>query len=163
MSKKKDHSSLKILLVGALIIVSLIVGLCAGLILNKFLPGITANISVFEINPDILLNDVNNYRKDNGLSALVKTPSLCSVAESRLSETRKNWGHTGFSAARFCTVNCSMGENLAKDYKSEQEIVDAWIASDGHRAIMLDERIKYGCVASDGQYTVLNVSTMIPY
>ena len=56
-----------------------------------------------------------------------------------------------------------MGENLAKGYKTEQSIIDAWENSPEHKAVMINKDFKYGCVASNGQYTVLEVSTTIPY
>jgi uncharacterized protein YkwD len=140
-------------------------GILFTLIVNSIFPrnAISSVFSSFSIDTSTVLVDVNNFREQNGLSPLLETPTLCSVAKARLSETRMNFSHDGFTASRFCAVNCTMGENLARNYKSEQEIVDAWAGSPSHKTIMLMPNVKYGCVASDGQYTVLNVSTMIPY
>ncbi len=124
---------------------------------------ISSHISKFEIDTDIVLEDVNNFRLKNDLNSLVKNENLCNVAKVRLKEIPFNWSHNGFSAARFCAVNCMMGENLAKNYKTEQSIIDAWENSPEHKAVMINKDLKYGCVASDGKYTVLEASTMIPY
>lgn len=123
---------------------------------------ISAYVDTFEINTDEVLNKVNNFRQENGLKTLIKNDKLCSVARTRLTEVGSNWSHKGFSAARFCVVNCHIGENLARDFKSEQTIVDGWKNSPTHRDVMLMSDMKYGCVASNGQYTVLEVSSVIP-
>jgi len=140
-------------------------GVLCYLIFEQMFPRnlISTNVTTFQIRPETVLVEVNRVRMNNGLSALVETPKLCAVSKVRLNEIKTNWSHDGFSADRFCAINCTMGEDLAKNFRTAEQIVTAWEGSPGHKAVMLYSDAVYGCVATDGQYTVLNVSSMIPY
>lgn len=122
------------------------------------IPEATSLNSSYGISADLILSKVGNYRVVNGLNTLTRSQSLCMVASTRLSEVKINFSHDGFVAQRFCDVNCYLGENLARYYKSEQSTFEGWMNSPSHNDLMLKPVYRYGCVATNGQYTVLIVS-----
>lgn len=75
---------------------------------------------------------VNNWRVSQNLQPLIHSDNMCKIALIRLSETKKNWSHQGFDASRFCSKACTLGENLAKGYSTEQQILNAWLKSPDH-------------------------------
>lgn len=141
----------------------LVIGFILGFLVTKIVPDATSTVAIFKIDPAVVLSDINDFRGKNGLSTLTETPTVCAMARTRLPEVMKNWSHTGFSAERFCVFNCHIGENLARNFRSEEAILNGWENSPSHREIMSMPDMKYGCVASNGQYTVLEVSSTIPY
>lgn len=114
--------------------------------------------SSYQMNPDVVLQKISDYRKSVGLNVIEKSDPDCSIATTRLKEIRDEFSHRLFTAKRFCSVNCRVGENLARNFRSEDEVFEGWKNSSSHNAIMLGKDYKYGCVATDGQLTVLTVS-----
>lgn len=95
-----------------------------------------------------LLSDVNAYRATQHLAALKLNTQLDTSSQAKAKDlvTRHYWSHTtpdGKSPWTF--INAAgydyrrVGENLAKCYDSPQAIVDAWIASPEHHAILVGD------------------------
>lgn len=100
-----------------------------------------------------LWQTVQNWRHEQGLSVFQESEFLCNVAEIRLQETSIDWSHNGLSAKRFCPNGCTIGENLAKGYYQEQRVLDSWINSPSHLAV-LQRSFTHSCIATDGNYVV---------
>ncbi len=106
-----------------------------------------------------LLSAVNAFRSKNGLGALSSNSTLCSIAQSRVSENATLGqldNHAGFEKyfkgqAEFK----GMGENLhwATYTETPTEIVEnGWANSPGHKTNMLDSKWQYGCGGQAGSY-----------
>lgn len=127
--------------------------------LNNFL---NKNNQSVDLNQKILIDLTNIARSKNGeLPNLTENKTLDETALKKVEDMFANqyFEHTspsGVSVGDLGKANgyeyVLMGENLASgNFKNEQAIVDAWMASPGHRANILNKRyteigiaIKYG-------------------
>lgn len=97
-----------------------------------------------------LLTLVNNERAKNGLSALtLGDANLNAAAEKRAEEVAKSASHTRPDGTNCFTVlgeygvketGEGEGENLGWGDASAQEVFDSWMASDSHRANILNPK-----------------------
>jgi len=102
-----------------------------------------------------VLDLVNAQRKAAGLKNVSLNDDLNRVAQLRANEIAENWSHTRPNGEAWKTafseegVSASYrGENLAKGQYSAENVVDAWMDSDGHRANILNKKFKKMGVAS---------------
>lgn len=106
---------------------------------------------------------VNEIRVRNGLKALTYDWELSRVARYKSQDMKDNryfahtspvYGTPGQMVRSFGISYRSVGENIARGYKTPQAVVDGWMNSSGHRANILNPnytRIGVGYVA-DGRY-----------
>ena len=94
-----------------------------------------------------VLRLTNEFRKKNGLKALVLDTNLDETADKHSKDMAKRdyFSHTGKDgskpwdrAKREGYESGTVGENIAAGYSSAKAVVDGWIASPGHRANMLN-------------------------
>ncbi|NEQ54047.1 MAG: calcium-binding protein [Leptolyngbya sp. SIO3F4] len=94
-----------------------------------------------------VLRLTNEFRKQNGLKALVLDQNLDETAEKHSKDMalRDYFSHTGKDgsrpwdrAKREGYESGTVGENIAAGYSSAKAVVDGWINSPGHRANMLN-------------------------
>lgn len=106
-----------------------------------------------------VLSLVNSYRKQNGLSALTLDYNLCNAADIRAKEIKSSFSHTRPNGTSCFTVLKELGisyngagENIAYGQSSPQEVMTAWMNSQGHRENILNASFtKLGVgVYSDG-------------
>ncbi len=105
---------------------------------------------------------VNVERADEGLSPLVLDSKLSEAARVRAEEQIELFGHTRpdgqscFTVFKEYGINYSTaGENAAAGYSTPEDVVKAWMSSDGHRANILKpcfEKLGVGFVYSDDSY-----------
>ena len=90
----------------------------------------------------------NAQRKQNGLPALQADTQLSNVAQTKSDDMRKNgyFSHTSptygspFDMMRDFGVSYrTAGENIAQGQRSAQEVVNAWMNSEGHRKNILSK------------------------
>lgn len=86
-----------------------------------------------------ILDEVNTYRTEKGLSELQPVAEISVEAESH-SNYMKEQGeisHDNFGARYTDLVNSigakAVGENVAYGYRTAGSVVNAWLNSDGHR------------------------------
>ena len=99
-----------------------------------------------------LFNLVNDYRRKNGLNDLLWYHPLCEYAKARSQQIEGAWSHEGYlKEATEGTLYISIcpecgrtGENLARDYNSEEAALQGWINSPSHKN-NLDEDWNWGC------------------
>jgi uncharacterized protein YkwD len=89
----------------------------------------------------------NSYRQQHGLSPLIFTEDLMRVAELRVQEIKVNFSHEGITKYH-------LAENIVMGVWSDQEALDCWDESPGHRANMLNASYKYTGYAFDAGYAV---------
>lgn len=94
---------------------------------------------------DQVLALINEIRQEKKLTKLQKDNSLAKLAETRAKELNKKFAHTRPNGTEWHTVLDGVsfsiaGENLAMGYLSAEEVVDAWMNSEGHRENILDSR-----------------------
>ncbi len=109
-----------------------------------------------------VLRLVNAERANEGLSPLVLDSSLSKAARVRAEEQVELFGHTRpngescFSIFKEYGIKYSTaGENAAAGYSAPEDVVKAWMSSDGHRANILKpcfEKLGVGFVYSEGSY-----------
>lgn len=107
-------------------------------------------------NGDVLFDKVNKWRIDNKLKPFTKTDRVCDSAKIRLYEIKSDFSHNGFISSRFCnskTEGCIIGENLAKGNMTEDEILEAWLASPLHRE-NIEFNFVYSCIVTEGNFVV---------
>ena len=96
---------------------------------------------------------INQHRVNNGASALVMDADLQSAAMQRAAEIALYNSHTRPNGSRWSTItNGAYGENIAiggfGSSDAAENVTDAWMNSDGHRANILDSSyaiIGVGC------------------
>ena len=88
---------------------------------------------------------VNGERAKAGLPALEYDTEIASAAMVRANEITASFSHTRPDGRKFSTVLTDngirftgAGENIAWGQKSPEQVMEAWMNSDGHRANILD-------------------------
>lgn len=104
---------------------------------------------------DTMLDMINNLRKNAGLEALTADKDLMEAAEIRALESAKKYSteHKRPNGQKFFSVSTKVwAENTSYGRESEEEVVNAFAKSAGHKANMLDKRFKivgYACAEDD--------------
>jgi len=101
-----------------------------------------------------LLEQINNYRNDNGLPSLRFDDRLNHLAmtHSFAMSRQKRMSHANFnerferSGSRMCV------ENVGWNYTTPLKQFDAWRHSPGHNENMLTEGVRYAGIAEVGKY-----------
>jgi len=103
-----------------------------------------------------VLELVNEQRAAYGLSALTYDTGLNALAMTRATEQNSLFGHTRPDGSSWYTVledypgaYRRSGENVAMGQRTPEEVVEAWMNSEGHRANILNSgytAIGIGCV-----------------
>ena len=112
-----------------------------------------------------VLNLVNQNRSSAGLHSLKLDSSLCAAAQIRANEIVSSFSHTRPDGRKFSTVLTdngirftAAGENIAWGQRSPEEVMSAWMNSDGHRANIMNQtytKLGVGHVTVNGrQYWV---------
>lgn len=125
-----------------------------------------------EISQQDLIKLTNEQRKNNGLPPLVENPSLNKAAEEKAKNmfAENYWAHyspSGKSPWDFISNSgykySYAGENLARNFYTSRDVVDAWMASKmGHKENILNNKYtEIGMAVMegtlDGQKTILVV------
>ena len=140
--------------------------------LESFFENETSGLADLEAVRDQLLARLNAERAAVGLPALVMDHTLNLAAQGHANDmyNRSYYAHespegtTVFTRLEIAGYAPQVAaENIAKNQFSVQEVMDSWMASEGHRENMLDETVTetgfgmaYG--KSNGEYTVLWVN-----
>jgi len=113
----------------------------------------------YRLDNQKIIEWTNKYRADENLPALTLNEHLAAAAQAKSDDMFQNqyFEHvslTGKTPAQLVLENGYnykfTGENLALgDFKDEKELVDAWMASPGHRANILNKDFVEIGVASD--------------
>ena len=100
------------------------------------------------LDPDKIIYWTNKYRADEKLPALTKNTTLITAATTKVDDmfTKQYFEHVSPSGVAPADLvkqagysYKTTGENLALgDFKDEKDLVDAWMASPGHRANILN-------------------------
>ena len=116
-----------------------------------------------------VLELVNEHRAAYGLSALTMDSKVQAAANLRTNEIIKSFSHTRPDGRAFNTALTEVGatykgagENIAKGQKTPEEVVTAWMNSEGHRANILNSKYKYlgvGCIKSQNGYAWTQIFT----
>jgi uncharacterized protein YkwD len=102
-----------------------------------------------------MLNEINIYRKSQGLPEVRTDPHTCNFAKIRAQEISTSFSHEGFQN-RMNTNSLpypsysEVTENIAmhSDYSA---VVPMWIGSPGHEA-NLKKNTSFACIAQHGSY-----------
>lgn len=111
------------------------------------------------ISTDPLILKINQHRQSAGLKSLKQNNRLVNGATKRAEylSKRQQWSHDGLylSTVRAGLGAVSIAENLARNYKSEDEILIAWENSKWHRYYLYNPRCTVAGVGRSENYTVL--------
>lgn len=108
--------------------------------------GVTANMTI-----DELLNLTNQKRNEAGLPILTLNSSLSQAAQSKGNDmfAKNYWSHsspdggTPWGFIKSSGYNyIYAGENLARGFSTAPDVVNAWMASPGHKENMLSQNYK---------------------
>lgn len=90
-----------------------------------------------------LINKVNNQRVANGLEILQPNDRLLESAKMKSTDMYQNhyFAHEGWVVFVIASgyTGHRAGENLAKDFDCNNDIVNAWMGSPGHRVNILGD------------------------
>lgn len=111
-------------------------------------------------DPFYLMSLVNNERVNNGLSQLEVSKQLTASSQYRafyLERTGK-WSHDGYIKAILNSgyKGRRIGENLAKDFECDNQVIEAWMKSPGHRANILNDKWRFFGLTEYKSYRVLH-------
>lgn len=111
------------------------------------------------INPvaQDILNRTNQARKEAGLKPLRISSGLQKSAQAKLNDMLKYEYFNHDKYVYFISRDTNfpaMGENLARNFKTNEEAFDAWMASPTHRDNILESRFTYIGIAVSGSYIV---------
>ncbi len=97
-----------------------------------------------------VLELVNEARAEAGVSPLAPSVTLQAAAAVRAQECAERFGHTRPDGTPWSTIfreypqaSGTLGENLAENYFSPEDVVAAWMASPGHRDNLLNSDFNY--------------------
>lgn len=154
----------------AVLVVALLMQLFYGYFANGRLEvlGRVTNISVSE-----LLTDTNNVRSESSLPNLTINEQLNKAAFAKAQDMIANnyWAHTSPSGTTpwkwLGDAGYSYdvaGENLAKNYPTSQATVNAWMASETHRANIMNDRYQdVGFAVVDGLLEGRDTTLVVAY
>ena len=118
-----------------------------------------APLSDIETMESQILDRVNTERTNAGLAPLGRDGSLDAAADARSSEIAVSFSHTRpngedcFSA--FPSGYSTEGENIAQGQTCAQDVMNAWMTSDGHRSNILNAaftKIGISCYYDGSRY-----------
>ncbi|MED4452659.1 CAP domain-containing protein [Metabacillus fastidiosus] len=120
----------------------------------------TSQVSAFEqkvidlTNQERAKQGLSPLKLDTKLSQIARTKSLDMKNKGYFSHTSPTYGSPFDMMKQFGISYTSAGENIAKGQRSPEEVVNAWMNSEGHRANILNSsytHIGVGYV-EDGNY-----------
>lgn len=128
---------------------------------------------VSDVSVQELLEDTNDERRAAGLPALAVDETLSDAAFSKARDMFANnyWAHTSPAGVTpwywlgQAGYNYNVaGENLAKNYPTAEATVDAWMASESHRANILNSKYKdVGFAVVDGLLDGRDTTLVVAY
>lgn len=104
-----------------------------------------------EVHPYVtqIVNLVNEERAKAGLSEVKLDANITAAANVRAMEIKQSFSHTRPDGSSFSTALKEQGvsyrgsgENIAWGQKSPEQVMNAWMNSDGHRANILNPNYK---------------------
>lgn len=94
-----------------------------------------------------ILDLINRERFKAGLKPLSYRMDIQKASDLRAKEASVCWSHSRPDGTPYYSADDRIyGENLAKGYKTPQEIVMAWMKSKSHRANILNPDYKGACI-----------------
>lgn len=94
-----------------------------------------------------LLMLINLERAKVGAQALTYRPEIEQASNLRAQEASQAWSHTRPNGMPYYSADDRIfGENLAKNYGSAQDILNAWMNSESHRRNLLNAKFKGACI-----------------
>lgn len=121
-------------------------------------PSISQEKEIANVNLDEnkLMNLVQSWRVKNNLPEYTKSIKTCGVASIRLDEVSIDFSHDSFLERSkdedYWGYN-HVGENLAKDYRSESQTLNEWLHSASHEANLKDNYTE-SCIRCSGSTCV---------
>lgn len=98
-----------------------------------------------------VIQQINDYRIENGLPKAKPDYKTCRVARERVGEIQVDFSHDGFHRRK--TWPIIWHENLGR-YADESNIVGAWKSSPSHNKNLL-QSIKNLCIKTENGYWVM--------
>lgn len=106
-----------------------------------------------ELSKDRLWEVVQNWRSENSYALYTEDERVCDIATIRLNNIKDDFSHSKFLEKASYLRYKDFGENLARDFSTEEEVLNGWINSPGHLA-NLQKSYKYSCIQTDGRNVV---------
>lgn len=133
------------------------------------IPQVSVTVAEVQTTPEVLQKSakakfdnvlvlVNEQRVAKGLSTLQYNNRIAAGAQTRASRLNSTgqWSHNGLAQALWnAGLRDWYSENLARNFNSDAEVVQGWVASPEHAAKMFDARCTQGGVGRAGNVIVL--------
>lgn len=114
----------------------------------------TPGVETPGLSATAVLQALNAYRGDQGLPPLAAAPGLQRLAaeHSVAMQAQGRLSHDGF-ARRFETAGGELCvENVAQGHRSPEQLIQGWRAVATHHRNLLEPRVAYAGIASQGRY-----------
>jgi uncharacterized protein YkwD len=115
----------------------------------------TVQPEVLAVSTDSLLIEVNRVRAENGCKKpLVINENLAKAAQERAEYiAADHWYHDGYieTVKKYYRYQ-KLGENLARHFKTDVEIINAWLASPKHKDNLLNCKYVETGIGRSGAY-----------
>ena len=131
----------------------LIVGIYLFIPNKQSSPGKNPAIDNVELDSYKLWQLIQDWRVKNNYQPYISDQQLCKLASIRLDELKTDFSHKGFYSHLKDFSYQTIGENLANDQSSEQEVLDGWIASKEHLE-NLERDYTHSCIQTRGKYSI---------
>ena len=101
-----------------------------------------------------VLQEVNQYRAQNGRSALVidKQASSLAAQHTRKMAAANKLSHDGFSSRRRQSGYRACAENVAFGTRTPETVVASWKRSSAHNANLLKRQLKVAGISQQGAF-----------
>lgn len=109
-------------------------------------------LTVSQPKPPTLIDEINTFRVVNHLPVVTVKKEACEFAKIRAKEANTTFSHAAFFKRKkqLDKTGYYWYENLAQNYKTNKEVIEAWKKSKTHRKILLDN-MQYACTARYGK------------
>ena len=98
--------------------------------------------------PELLIL-INLERAKVGAQPLTYRPDIEAASNLRAQEASQSWSHTRPNGLPYYTADDRIwGENLAKNFRTAQDTINAWLNSESHRRNMLNTKFKGACIGT---------------
>jgi len=90
---------------------------------------------------------INQERAKVGAGALAYRPDILPASNLRAQEASTCWSHDRPNGLPYYSADDRIwGENLAKNYSTPQDVINAWLNSPSHKKNMLNGKFKGACI-----------------
>lgn len=103
------------------------------------------------LSAEAVFSMVNFYRNEKQIKPLIWDNRLCEYGKIRIPQIVLDWSHSGFLydgglEDEYCPECENFAENLARNQKTNPQIIQDWKNSPGHNGALLNSKWDIACI-----------------